>query len=240
MLRTLARAALAALPLLASAAEPITLEAALAEAERGSPDLAGARARVEQARAGVALARSRYLPQLEGRSSYTRNAEEVTLPIPYAYAIRDVGAPTSGAGLPGSSTNLVAVPTGVFEGTLQARDQLAAQLEVTQAIFAPAAWFALEAAGASARASAEGAEVARRELRFGVAQAYYAAAAAQRIVAIQERQLAMAQAHERDAAVQVEAGQQPRIVRLRASTESARVAQDLERARSGVAVAKSA
>jgi outer membrane protein TolC len=73
-----------------------------------------------------------------------------------------------------------------------------------------------------------------------VAQAYYASASAQRIVAIQERQLELARAHQRDAALQVEAGTQPRIVLLRASIESARVAQDLERARNGLAVARSA
>jgi outer membrane protein TolC len=240
MLRTLACAALAALPLLVSAGEPFTLDAALAEAERGSPDLAAARARLDQARAGVALARARYLPQLKASASYTRNAEEVKLPIPVGYTVRDTGAPTSGAGLPGAPTSLVAIPTTVYEGTIQARDQLAAQLELTQAIFAPAAWYGVEAAGAAARASAESTEVARRELRFGVAQAYYAAASAERVVAIQERQLAVAQAHERDAAVQVGAGVQPRIVLLRASIESTRVAQDLERARNGLAVARSA
>jgi outer membrane protein TolC len=233
-------AALAALPLLVSAGDPLTLDAALAEAERGSPDLAAARARLEQARAGVSLARSRYLPQLKGSASFTRNSEEVKLQIPYAYTIRDVGAPTSGGGLPGAPTTAVAIPTGVVEGSLQPKDQLAAQLELTQAIFAPAAWYGVEAAGAAARASAETAEVVRRELRFGVAQAYYAAASAQRIVAIQERQLELARAHQRDAALQVEAGTQARIVLLRASIESARVAQDLERARNGLAVAKSA
>jgi outer membrane protein TolC len=242
MLRTLACAALAALPLLVSAGEPLTLDAALAEAERGSPDLAGARARLDEARAGVAAARARYLPQLKGGASWTRNSDEVKLQIPYAYTLRDVGAPTSPAGgsLPGAPTTTVAIPTGVQQGTLQPRDQLAAQLELTQAIFAPAAWFGVEAAGAAARASAETTEVARRELRFGVAQAYYGAASAARIVEIEERQLALAQAHERDAAVQVQAGVQPRIVLLRASIESARVAQDLERARNGLAVAKSA
>jgi outer membrane protein TolC len=231
MFRTLACAALAALPLLVSAAEPLTLDAALAEAERGSPDLVAAKARLDQARAGVASARARYLPQLKGAASWTRNPEEVKLQIPYAYAV----VPS-----PGAPSGYGTVPVAVAEGTIQARDQLAAQLELTQAIIAPAAWFGVEAAGAAARVSAETAEVVRRELRFGVAQAYYAAASAQRVVDIEERQLALAKAHERDAAVQVQAGVQPRIVLLRASIESTRVAQDLERARNGLAVAKSA
>jgi outer membrane protein TolC len=243
MLRTLSCAVLAALPLLVSAqpapVAPLTLDAALAEAERGNPDLAAAKARLDQARAAVASARSRYLPRLEGSATYTRNSDAAKLQVPYAYTIRDVGGPTSGPGLPGAPTNLAALPTGVSTGTLQPREQLGAQLELTQAILAPAAWYGIEAAGAGARASAETAEVVRRELRFGVAQAYYGAAAADRVVAIEERQLALAQAHERDARVQVDAGMQPKIVLLRASIESARVAQDLERARNGALVARS-
>ena len=240
MLRTLVCAALTALPLLVSAGEPLTLDAALAEAERASPDLAAARARLEEARAAVTAARARHLPQLGGRATYTRLSEEVTLQLPVGFTIRDTGSPTSGAGLPGSPTTLAAVPTAVVEATLQPRDQLAAQVELTQAILAPSLWYAIEAAGAGARAEGAVGEAVRREVRLGVAQAYYGAAAAEHVVAIQERQLAVARAHERDARVRVEAGVQPRVALLRAEIEAARVEQDLVRARSGALVARSA
>jgi outer membrane protein TolC len=240
MFRTLTCAALAALPLLVSAAEPLTLERALAEAERANPDLAAARARLEQARASVALARSRALPRLAAAATWVRSSEEAKLRLPVGYTIRDMGSPTSGAGLPGTPTTLAALPTELAEATLQPRDQLGAQLELTQAVLAPSLWYAIEAAGAGARAAAEVAEAARRELRLGVSQAYYGAAAAQQAVAIQERQLEVARAHERDAAVQVEAGVQPRIALLRARIETARGEQDLVRARNGFLVAQSA
>jgi outer membrane protein TolC len=240
MFRTLTCAALAALPLLVSAAEPLTLERALAEAERANPDLAAARARLEQARASVALARSRALPRLAAAATWVRSSEEAKLRLPVGYTIRDMGSPTSGAGLPGTPTTLAALPTELAEATLQPRDQLGAQLELTQAVLAPSLWYAIEAAGAGACAAAEVAEAARRELRLGVSQAYYGAAAAQQAVAIQERQLEVARAHERDAAVQVEAGVQPRIALLRARIETARGEQDLVRARNGFLVAQSA
>jgi outer membrane protein TolC len=240
MFRTLTCAALAALPLLVSAAEPLTLERALAEAERANPDLAAARARLEQARASVALARSRALPRLAAAATWVRSSEEAKLRLPVGYTIRDMGSPTSGAGLPGTPTTLAALPTELAEATLQPRDQLGAQLELTQAVLAPSLWYAIEAAGAGARAAAEVAEATRRELRLGVSQAYYGAAAAQQAVAIQERQLEVARAHERDAAVQVEAGVQPRIALLRARIETARAEQDLVRARNGFLVAQSA
>jgi outer membrane protein TolC len=227
-------------PLLASAGETLTLDAALAEAERASPDLSASRARLEQARAKVARVRAGYLPQLTAAGSYTRNSEQAELQLPVGFTVRETGAPTSGAGLPGTPTTHAVVPTQVLESTLQARDQLGAQLELTQAILAPPLWFAMEAAGASARAAAATTEAARRELRFGVAQAYYASAAAQQLVAIQERQLAVARAHEQDAGLQVSAGVQPRIALLRAGIESGRAEQDVVRVKSALEAAKSA
>lgn len=227
-------------PLLASAGETLTLDAALAEAERASPDLAAARARLEQARANVARVRAGYLPQLKAAGSYTRNSEEAELQLPVEFTVREMGTPTSGEGLPGAPTTYAVVPTRVVESTIQARDQLGAQLELTQAILAPPLWYAMEAAGASARAVTATTEAARRELRFGVAQAYYAAAAAQQLVAIQERQLAVARAHERDAELQTSAGVQPRMTLLRASIESGRAEQDLVRAQNAREGANSA
>lgn len=239
MIRTLLLAALAALPLAGRAAEPLTLEAALAEAQRASPDLAAARARLDQARAASDRVRGGYLPQVKAGATYTRNSDEAELALPVGYTIRDMGAPTSGAGLPGAPTTYAAVPSQVAGATIQARDQLGAQLELTQALLAPQLWFAIEAAGASARASAEQAEAARRELRFGVAQAFYGASAAQKAVEVQERQLSVATLHERDAQVQVQAGTAARIVLLRAQIDRARAEQDLVRASSALDAARS-
>ncbi|MFY3745464.1 TolC family protein [Anaeromyxobacter sp. Red801] len=232
-------AALAAIPLAVRAEAPLTLAAALEEAQRASPDLAAARARLDQARAASDRVRAGYLPQVKVGATYTRNSDEAKLELPVGYTIRDTGAPTSGAGLPGAPTPYAAVPSQVAGSTIQARDQLGAQLELTQAVLAPQLWFAIDAAGASARASAEQAEAARRELRFGVAQAFYGAAAAVKAVEVQERQLSVASLHERDAQVQVQAGTAARIALLRAQIDRARAEEDLVRARNGLAAARS-
>ncbi|ACG73618.1 outer membrane efflux protein [Anaeromyxobacter sp. K] len=239
MIRTTVLAALAAIPLAVRAEAPLTLAAALVEAERASPDLVAARARLDQARAASDRVRAGYLPQVKAGATYTRNSEEAKLELPVGYTVRDVGTPTSGAGLPGAPTSYAVVPSQVVGATIQARDQLGAQLELTQAILAPQLWFAIDAAGASARASAEQAEAARRELRFGVAQAFYAAAAAEQAVQVQERQLSVASLHERDAQVQVQAGTAARIALLRAQIDRARAEEDLVRARNALAGAKS-
>jgi outer membrane protein TolC len=224
-------ALLVTLPLVARAAEPLTLAQALAEAERASPDLAAARARLDQARAQVAKARAAHLPLLRAAGTYTRNSEAAQLQLPVGFAVRDLGVPTSSpGGLPGQPTTLAAVPSELVSAPIQVRDQLGAQLDVSQAILAPQVWYTIEAAGAGARAAGATLETARRELRFGVAQAYYAAAAAEQHVAVQERQVAVARAHEHDAATQVAAGVQPRIAQLRASMETVRAEQDLVRA----------
>jgi outer membrane protein TolC len=220
--------AIAAAPLVAAAAPPLTLDAALAEAERANPDLAAARARLEQARANVGKVRAGYLPQLKVSGTYTHNSDEAKLQLPVGYAL--AGAPPSQR----------VVPSQVVEATLQARDQLGAQLELTQALLAPPLWYAVEAAGASARAQAASEQAARRELRFGVMQAFYAASAADQLVAIQERQVAVALAHEKDAALQVGAGGQPRLALLRAGIEAGRAEQDLVRARNAREAAQSA
>jgi outer membrane protein TolC len=200
------------LVLLAAPAAPqetLTLEAALAEAERASPDLAAARARLDAARTGVARARAGYLPQVTAGATYTRYSDEVVLPPPFSI-------------------------------TVQETNQYAAQIELTQAILAPELWFAMEGAGKSSRAAGETYEFTRRELRHAVAQAYYGASAAEQSVGVQERQLAVARAHEKDARAQVEAGIAAKIVLLRAGVDRASAEQDLVRAQNVLASAKSA
>ncbi|WP_160309032.1 TolC family protein, partial [Anaeromyxobacter sp. PSR-1] len=104
MIRIAILAALAAIPLAVRAEAPLTLAAALEEAQRASPDLAAARARLDQARAASDRVRAGYLPQVKVGATYTRNSDEAKLELPVGYTIRDTGAPTSGAGLPGAPT----------------------------------------------------------------------------------------------------------------------------------------
>jgi outer membrane protein TolC len=192
-------------------AELLTLDAALAEAGAKNLDLAQARARLEQARAGVNRAWSAQLPQVFAAGTYTRYDEESVIP--------------AGA-------------LGPDPVTLQPRDQLAGQVEVTQALIAPPAWFGIRSAGLGAKVADDTVENARRELLFGVAQAYYGAVSVKKAIGVRERQLAVALEHEKDARIRFEAGAVPKVTLLRAEIDRAQAEQDLKRAQNSFESAK--
>ncbi len=230
-----------------AAAQPLpvlALDEALREARSHNLDLAAARARLDQAREQHWKAWSYYLPQASVGASYTHNdIPDVTFTSPTAFAIRDVGsaavAPGAGvAGLPGAQTPYALVPYGSQTYVIQKQNQLAAQFQVTQAILAPEAWFGIKAAGAGERSAELGTDDVTRQTLFGVAQAYYGAAGLKQVVAIQERQLAIALAHERDARVRYEAGTTQKVSLLRAEIDRAHAEQDLKRAQNAFLSAK--
>jgi outer membrane protein TolC len=130
------------------------------------------------------------------------------------------------------------VPTGVLEAVIQKQDQLAAQLQATQALFAPQAWYGIAAARAGQRLADASVENTRREILFGVAQAYYGAAGLKQVVKIQQRQLAIGLDRERDARVRYEAGTTAKVALLRAEIDRARAEQDLKRAQNSLISAK--
>ena len=190
------------------------LDEALREAQARNLDLVAARARLDQSKELHWKAFSGYLPQVTAGATFTHNDQpDVTLSIP-------TGATTSETVL------------------IQKQDQLAAQIQATQAIFAPQAWFGIAAARAGERLATDNVESARRDVLFGVAQVYYGAAGAKQVVTIQERQLAIALDHERDAKVRYDAGATPKITLLRAQIDRTRAEQDLKRAQNGYQSAK--
>ncbi|HEX7623173.1 MAG TPA: TolC family protein, partial [Anaeromyxobacteraceae bacterium] len=121
---------------------------------------------------------------------------------------------------------------------IQKQNQLAAQIQATQALFAPQAWFGIAAARAGERQASDTVESARRDVLFGVAQVYYGAAGAKQVVTIQERQLSIALDHERDAKVRYDAGAAPKITLLRAQIDRTRAEQDFKRAQNTYQSAK--
>ena len=190
------------------------LDEALREAQARNLDLVAARARLDQSKELHWKAFSGYLPQVTASGTFTHNDQpDVTISIPTG--------PTT------SETVLI-----------QKQDQLAAQIQATQAIFAPQAWFGIAAARAGERLATDNVESARRDVLFGVAQVYYGAAGAKQVVTIQERQLAIALDHERDAKVRYDAGASPKITLLRAQIDRTRAEQDLKRAQNSYQSAK--
>jgi outer membrane protein TolC len=224
---------------LGQAAPVLPLEEALREAERANLDLTQARARLDESRAQVGRARAAYLPQIAAGATYTRNSEEAVVPFPTSYVVvtptTPPAPPPAGSGTP---TGQVAVPNAFQDLVVQQRDQLAAQLQISQAILALPAWYALGAARTGTTLAEQTVETARRDVLFGVAQTYYGAVALRKAIAVQERQLAITRDHEKDAKLRFDAGVAPKIAWLRAEIDRARAEQDLTRARNAYASSK--
>lgn len=227
----------------------LTLEDALRQAAEENPDLVAARARLEQAQAQIRKAWAGYLPHLSVGANYTRNSTEAQIALPTGYHIRDVGQPTSAPSdpsrepgvdnPPGAPTSLVMVPSGLAELTVQRQNQLGAQAELRQAVFAPALWATIETSGTSAAIAELQYEHARRELLFGVAQAYLSAAGLKETADVQTRLLETVRAQQRSARTRYDAGAAPKLDLLRAELQVAEAEQDLIRTRNALDAAKS-
>ena len=202
-------------PLIAVRGQPIlTLEEALREGQARNLDIKAARARLDQSKELHWQAWSAYLPQVTAGGTYTHNNySDVTIP-------------------PGS------LGANSPEILITKQDQLAAQLDATQALVAPQAWFAIAAARAGERLAEDNTENFRRDTLFSVAQAYYGAVGQKQVVAVQERQLAITRDHEKDAQVRYDAGATPKVTLLRAEIDRARAEQDLKRAQNSYLSAK--
>lgn len=238
-------ATLAVQPLAAAAQAPspgappqrpvLTLDDALRRASEANLVLQAARQRLAQARAGVAKAWSLHLPQVAAGASYTRNSDAAKIELPTGFLVRDLGSvqgPPAGQGVPGSPTTLAVVPSGLSRSVLQEKDQLGAQVEVSQALVAPSAWFGIRAARQGAASAELSVEAARREVLFGTAQAYYASVSLRKLVEVSERLLEIAERQERDARTRHAAGTIARVGLVRAEIDRARAEQDVVRARS--------
>jgi outer membrane protein TolC len=192
----------------------LTLDQALAELDSQSPTLAQARGRVADARALATQAAVPLLPTLVAAGGYTRNSAD---------AIVDLSKLPL-AGLPAgalSSGPLVIQPLGVWT--------VSGSLRVP--LIVPNAWADWAAAQRAADSIGATAESARLQLRASLAQAAWAAAAAEEIVAASERALTVAEEHQRSAARSVTAGTEAPLSVLKAETEVVKRQSDLAQAR---------
>jgi outer membrane protein TolC len=213
-----------AAPVVAVTGNPLTIDDALARAVEANHDLAAARAKLQQARQGVWKAWSGYLPQVSASGAWTRNPEEIALPIPVAYNVRV--DPATGLG---STTT----PLAALDAVIQPKTQLAGQVQATQALVVPMLWGMINAATHGVNAAEAGVEAARREILFGVSQLFYGTASLRKVVEVQQRLFETAKKHERDADVRYRAGTIPKVGLLRAQIERAKAEQDLLRSRNG-------
>ncbi|RKH12685.1 TolC family protein [Corallococcus sp. CA053C] len=191
-----------------AAAPVLSLDEALESARQQNLDLKIAQERFEQASLATRKAWSGYLPQVAVGATITRNNVAAIIP----------------AGVLG--------PNPI---TIQPLIQQGAQAEVRQAIIAPQLWAAIAASYKSVKLAELNTQTARRQVLFGVAQAYYGAAAQQEALRAQERLLELNQAREKDTQARFDAGTVTRVALLRAQLDRSRAEQDLVRAKNALA-----
>lgn len=234
------------------ASQVLTLDDALAHAREHNPDLRIARARLEQAEQVFGKVLSNYLPRVSVGGSYTYNNVEAKIGLPTGYWIRDTivpidqppagnpDEPWSEDNVPGHPTSHVMIPSGFQEAVIQRHHQFGGQVELSQAILAPALIPALQSASLAADAAELNVEHARRELLFAVAQVYFGVVTAKEAWQVQERMLEAQRAHVNDARVRYDAGAAPKLLLLRAQIDLARAEQDVTRSKGQFEGARSA
>ncbi|WP_224365540.1 TolC family protein [Hyalangium versicolor] len=202
-----------AAPAPAGASLPLlTFEEAILLAEKQNPSLEAARARLEQSRLLGNKAWSGYLPNITAGGSYIHNPKEVSFEFP-------------------------GFPEPVV---LQKQNQLSGQLSARQALLVPTLWPAIQGAYLGERTAELTTENTRREILFGVAQAYLGAASLRESLAVREQLLEVRRGFERDAQARFEVGDAEKLAVLRATLDRKQAEQELVRSRSDYATAKSA
>jgi len=240
--------ATSALPAPEAAGPVITLPDALVTARAKNFDIKALEARLRQSNELSWKAWSGYLPQLTVSGAYTRNQYASDIPFPIYQQVRtrtgDPGTPGNPTDPPqfanqlpgGQSTDFLA--TINQDVTLQKRDQIQGQAQLTQLLVAPQLWFGIEASRHAEKAAALSIDNGRREILFGVARAYYGVASLKQALSVSERLLEIAQRQEKDARVRYQAGAIPKVGLIRAQIDRARAEQDLKRARNSYLSAK--
>ena len=216
----------------------LTLEQALREARQQNLDIQQAEARLRQAQQLSAKAWSYYLPQIVAGGSYLHNSTGAEVSLPTGYWVQPLGPQQPSGSPPGDATGYAVQPTGYVSAVIQKQDQLGAQVDVKQTLIAPSLWPTIAAAYTGEKVAGLTTENVRREVLFGVAQAYYGVTNLRQLVEVAERQLSLTREREKDARVRFQAGAAPKVALLRAEIDRAQAEQDLKRSQNGLESAR--
>jgi outer membrane protein TolC len=199
----------------------VTIDEALQAAGEKNYDLKALGAQLQQAREITWKALALYLPQVTVSGSYTRQEE-----VKSNHVIGVSGGPT------------VYDTVAVVPYEYQRQDLLGVQVKATQMLISPQLFFAIDGAKGTERTTVLTLENGRRQVLFGVARAYYGAAALKQQLDVSARLLEIARRQEHDARVRYQAGAVARVALIRAEIDRARAEQDLKRARNDYLSAK--
>jgi outer membrane protein TolC len=209
----------------------LTLEEALRVAGERNLELQALSAQLDQAEEITWKALSLYLPQVTVSARNTLQ-EDLTQPIVFGLQPSATQPPT----LPPGSTAYDSV--GILDVQTQKNGLLAARIDATQTLISARLFFSIRSARESQRAAVLNIENGRRQVLFGVARAYYGAAALKETMGVAERLLEIARRQEHDARVRYEAGAIAKVGLIRAQIDRARAEEDVKRARAQFLSAK--
>ena len=201
----------------------ITLDEALQVAGERNLDLKALSAQLDQAGEITWKALSLYLPQVTVGASYTRQ-DEVHLPL---------AIPAGNPDASGAFSTFYLDPV-----EFQRKDLLGVQANATQTLFSARLYFAIRGAKESQHAAVKSLENGRRQVLFGVARAYYAAASLKEALGVTGRLLEIAQRQEKDARVRYQAGAIAKVGFIRAQIDRARAEEDVKRSQAAYLSAK--
>jgi OMF family outer membrane factor len=224
---------------LAHADRSITLSDALALARAHNRDLRAARERITVAAAGVEQARAALFPTLAVQGKYTHNNKEVDFDAAQlaqpTFAIADAIRTTTDNAAEAAvlaqvesdaRAQLAAQPTVV----ITKKEELDGVVSVSLPLVVPSGYFALSAARRNQEASEATYQVSVASVLVSVAQAYFAAAGTDELVAARRNAVAVATETFDVARARVAAELANQVERTRAETALVRAQQDLAEA----------
>ena len=230
-----ALAVLLAMPPVARAQRTMALDEALSTAHRNNRDLRAAKARIDQAHAGVLTAWVALLPVVTAQGKYTHNYREVTLALSQqlgptlalSRAVRPfVTDPMMAADLDRSIAGLNQALTQP-DPIIQKGEQLDFVLSAAVPLIVPWAYPALQAAHRTEEAGRANFAVSDAQVLYSTAQAYYACAGADELVEARKHALVVTQKALDNARARLEAGVVNRVEVTRAELQLVRAQQAL-------------
>jgi len=148
-----------------SARQELTMEQALAMARKANRSLLVERTRLAQAQTNLDLAWTALFPTVVAQGKYTRNDAEFKFQIDPSHSV-----------------------------TVQPKNQLDGSVSFTLPLLVPSAYAAVQAATSSTQAAEAQFAAAQTTILFGVAQAFYAAAITEEVVAARQSNIGVARA----------------------------------------------
>src|SRR5258706_4396936 len=225
---------LCALAVPARADRVLTLSDTLALARAQSRDLQAARARLDQAHTGIEQALAALLPSAGAQGKYTHNYKEVTLDTASfsagLFGLAEIIKATSGNAVQNGAINqfeLQAAQQAQAAGPIiiQKGEQLDFALSATVPLVVPGAYPGLNAAKKSYRAAEATFAATEAAMLLSAAQAFYAVAGTEELVAARNHAVEVARKTRDDAKSRFDAGVVNRVEVMRAQLALVRAEQ---------------